>query len=274
MKTIPKPETIKGTEMEWAETANKIGLDDKQKMAVIEIMKMIKSSDSDTIQSKETKEKMINECKMLAKDMKIDDIPEPESLTKEIRMKWDDVKDEKHMMPKMKFWSTKYKIWDDEELKMKAMKNWCVMMVENAERDEMKETAKEAGLSGEDMKNMVDLMMLLKNAKGISEEKMMMKEHCDKVGMDGMMMNMKMEQTRRRRNAMMMMMPADWDKMDSDAKINWLEDKMDDKTMKPVMKVKIMKNICVLTMDKKLREENTEWAKKMWLHRRGNKSSR
>jgi len=82
----------------------------------------------------EKTEIMMTDCKDLGKDKQMVEMMEKPMMAMigEQMMKWDDVKDMDFPM-KMRFWNAKYEKSEEME-KMKALKNLCVIMMQEEEK--------------------------------------------------------------------------------------------------------------------------------------------
>lgn len=131
-------------------------------------------------------------CKKMAKFDKIDELDD-----KMTDKKWRDMKN-MDFWEKLEFWQEKYKTWDNEDDKMKAMvcsnaftstflsnfnfrvlifvlqKNMCILITEDEKKTEYKERAQKAGLKDDEFKPMADMMWKMRSAKSIGEEKSIM----------------------------------------------------------------------------------------------------
>lgn len=247
---LPKPEFVKNTPKEWTETAKKLDMSDDQTAAAIDLMQFIIDRDSTSAEmdtNEEWRKTMINKCMKLADFDKIDELKEYVG-----DKKWSDVKD-KDFATKREFWADKYKQWDCEMGKMKALKNMCIVITEHEQKKEFVDVAKEVGLKEEQFEPTARMIWEFKVAKEPGTQKSILADNCEMLNTDGKMLDVDEK----------FMTDKKWSELadkDITTKMEFWWKIMETADCK-VAKLKSVKNVCVLFMNEEERKKIEGWAK-------------
>ncbi|XP_031636423.1 uncharacterized protein LOC116349225 [Contarinia nasturtii] len=252
---LPKKEHVKQTPQEWTEIAKKLGWNDNQTSAAIDLMQFIQysevaSAEMDT--NTEWKQSMLDKCLKLANFDKVNELNDRVG-----DKKWKDVKDT-DFTTKWEFWNDKYITWSCEHGKMMALKNICIVVTEDLKKKKYTELAKSAGYKETQWKPIADMVWEMASSNSTGLKKSILADHCEMINDDGVMFEVNEKHTNGEK----------W----SDQADKNITMKMDFwwnvmvKAQCRVAKMKAMKNLCVEFMCPVERKEIEGFAKEAGIH--------